>query len=138
MQNSLNRTESRRRWLVGLTGRLALWMAAGAALELPVGGTVKDEAVAVAVVTAQAVAVTTSHAHPGPRAALPESLWPTSAIEEWTAAALTDLCASTCVKFNEAVVPWSRWKGIREAAHAPLGQAIDATEAWRGRELHHL
>jgi hypothetical protein len=121
MQNSPNRTESRWRWLVGLTGRLAPWMAAGAALELPVGRTVKDEAMAVAVVTAQAVAVTTSHAHPGPRAALPESLWPTSAIEEWTAAALTDLCASTCVKFNEAVVPWSRWKGIREAAHAPLG-----------------
>ncbi len=79
---------------------------------------------AVAVVTAQAVAVTTSHAHPGPRAALPESLWPTSAIEEWTAAALTDLCASTCVKFNEAVVPWSRWKGIREAAHAPSDRRL--------------
>jgi len=138
MQNSSIERNHSGTGLVGLTGRLAPWMAAGAALELPVGRTVKDEAVAVAVVTAQAVAVTTSHAHPGPRAALPESLWPTSAIEEWTPAALTDLCASTCVKFNEAVVPWSRWKGIREAAHAPLGQAIDATEAWRGRELHHL
>jgi hypothetical protein len=107
MQNSPNRTESRRRWLVGLTGRLALWMAAGAALELPVGRTVKDEAVAVAVVTAQAVVVTTLHAHPRPSPTLPQSLWLTSAITEWTVAAVADLCVSTRVKCYEAVTPWS-------------------------------